>query len=130
MRYLITAACVAFAGPLFADDFKVPAGCVSFSDAGAAHMLWENPVVQEHFEGAVDISPDHQHSIVGDSCYLVQYWKDYPGQGADSDFFTFVAESAMYAIWTESGVLDQESGVSRFGLYAALHEISHGRSVP
>lgn len=130
MRYFIAAVFVAFASPALADDFEVPADCVSFADAGAAHMLWENPGVREHFESAVDIEPDHQHRIVANSCHLVQYWKENPGLGADADFFTFVEESAMYEIWIKAGVLDQGSGVSLFGLYAALHEISHGRGVP
>ena len=133
MRTMILAipiALTALATAASADDFVAPAGCISFADAVAAYMLWENPTVRSHFEDATDITPEDQHWIVDDSCFLVEYRREHPGQGAASDFFIFVEESAMYDIWIESGVLDLDSSVSRFGLYAALHELSHGRSIP
>jgi hypothetical protein len=132
MRFFNTATlvCLTLAGQVSADNNVAPANCISFADAGAALILWQDPVVRDHFEQAEEISVQHQHSIVNNSCSLVQDSIDYPGQGASSDFFTFVELSEMYVIWKELGVLDLESDVNRFGLYAALHELSHGRTVP
>lgn len=133
MKMLITAVVVLVIGTISAhaaNYYVASKGCITYADAGAAHKLWKNPVVREHFEKGLEISAEEQQGLVIEICTLAELSDEYPDMTMETDFFTVVVDSTLYDVWVKSGVLNEGSGVSALGLYAALYELSRGNQIP
>ncbi len=121
MRGIILCSALAFVlavDKMYAQDVS---DCISAMDAGVANRLWhQNVDVRQHF---ITTDPRRQHQTVDQGCNLVEYEKKFPNQGYDPEGFEYGAGE----IWVVVNSIARENEASPFGVFAALHELSHGK---
>lgn len=126
IRLILAAVLAGICVPAYAFDVNLTkkeiAACVTPADVAVAVRLWENPVVQEYFMG--ETAPNEQHRLVEASCHVAAFMHEHPTEGADTDFFTLVEESSIGDLLYGATA---DTSAWRFGVYVALHELSHGR---